>query len=74
MLPAACSKVVTVSLREAEMWVGELAAIDGWVQTTFRIAQTAPKKQDAKSGLREWGGETERWPPRLQQEWSGEKQ
>ena len=29
LLPAACSKVVTVSLREAEMWVGELAAIEG---------------------------------------------
>ena len=29
LLPAACSKVVAVSLREAEMWVGELAAIEG---------------------------------------------
>ena len=28
LLPAACPKVVTVSLREAEMWVGELAAIE----------------------------------------------
>lgn len=65
LLPAACSKVVAVSLREAEMWVGELAAIERlrseWVgadnvQNSTDSAQETGCEERAEGG----GGERQR--------------